>query len=192
MDLSRLHKTYDWGDIVKLYYKGEMVGEEVVAGDGLTRDADTLNLDNPVHGIYTLKEWNALSAEQKVYGTYILNDGEPGAFDWDTYSTEEQRIGTWIDGKPLYRKVVIIDYDVEANNFLIAEDVDTLAFAAGMARRDSDRRMIGLPNFISATNGISFTATSDNKLYLTEVGYGGYWIIMSVKYTKTTDPEVGE
>ena len=24
----------------------------------------------------------------------------------DTYSTEEQRIGTWVDGKPLYRKVI--------------------------------------------------------------------------------------
>ena len=29
---------------------------------------------------------------------YLINLG--------TYSTEEQRIGTWIDGKPIYRKVI--------------------------------------------------------------------------------------
>lgn len=30
--------------------------------------------------------------------------GAPGPAAWEVYSTEETRIGTWIDGKPLYRK----------------------------------------------------------------------------------------
>ena len=39
------------------------------------------------------------------------------------YSTEEKRIGTWVDGKPLYRKVFILSnindglYDFDISNF---------------------------------------------------------------------------
>lgn len=42
----------------------------------------------------------------------IVVNGEaveiPGGLAEEVYSTEEQRIGTWIDGKPLYRRVVNI------------------------------------------------------------------------------------
>lgn len=33
---------------------------------------------------------------------------------YDYYSTDEQRIGTWVDGKPIYRKVV--DFGALPNN----------------------------------------------------------------------------
>ncbi|NBI08575.1 hypothetical protein D1641_00880 [Colidextribacter sp. OB.20] len=33
-----------------------------------------------------------------------VGGGSGGGSSLETYSTEEQRIGTWIDGKPLYRK----------------------------------------------------------------------------------------
>ena len=36
----------------------------------------------------------------------IMKDGTPYLFgSGESYSTEEQAIGTWIDGKPLYQKV---------------------------------------------------------------------------------------
>lgn len=43
--------------------------------------------------------------------TYILNDNNVyeefmKKEEKNIYSTEEQKIGTWIDGKPLYRKVI--------------------------------------------------------------------------------------
>ena len=42
-------------------------------------------------------------SETNVYSCKYINDN----IDVDNnYSTAEQRIGTWIDGKPLYRKVV--------------------------------------------------------------------------------------
>ena len=45
-------------------------------------------------------------------GTEVDYDGETVPTGWteiadpNTYSTNEVRIGTWIDGKPLYRKVI--------------------------------------------------------------------------------------
>ena len=43
-----------------------------------------------------------------------------GSVMGDNYSTEEQVVGTWIDGKPLYRKVVIIDNPSNKMTFSIA------------------------------------------------------------------------
>ena len=37
--------------------------------------------------------------QQKINGSFKENN---------TYSTEEQVIGTWIDGKPIYRKVIAL------------------------------------------------------------------------------------
>lgn len=63
-----------------------------------------------VRGV-TQAEYDALSDEEKR-GLVVITDaqpsggGESGGTCEDVYSTEEQRIGTWIDGKPLYRKTV--------------------------------------------------------------------------------------
>ena len=43
-------------------------------------------------------------SETNVYSCKYINDNIRKD---DNYSTEEKCIGTWIDGKPLYRKVVI-------------------------------------------------------------------------------------
>lgn len=49
----------------------------------------------------------------------IYYKGQPvsGGSSGETYSTEETVIGTWIDGKPLYRKCF------QANNYTIALNV---------------------------------------------------------------------
>ena len=36
------------------------------------------------------------------------------------YSTDEQEIGTWINGKPIYRKVIVIDNPSSGMTFSIA------------------------------------------------------------------------
>ena len=45
-----------------------------------------------------------------VKGTQIFNGVIPRYEKANTYSTTEQRVGTWIDGKPIYRKVVAVDF----------------------------------------------------------------------------------
>lgn len=79
------------------------------AGDGLSKEGDTLSVTTPVRGIFTQAEFDALTEAQKNSGLYVISDGsgEPGGGSsaGEVYSTEETRIGTWIDGKPLYRRV---------------------------------------------------------------------------------------
>lgn len=79
------------------------------AGDGMSKTGSVLSVDSPVRSILTQSEFDALSEEQKNKGLYIISDGDGnnGGNDFDSsiYSTDETRIGTWIDGRPLYRKV---------------------------------------------------------------------------------------
>lgn len=86
--------------------------QTLTAGDGLEIDEDgNINIDKPVKRIVTETEFDAMTDEEKK-GLYVITDdggsssGNSGNSRWEVYSEEEIRIGTWIDGKPLYRKVI--------------------------------------------------------------------------------------
>lgn len=54
----------------------------------------------------TMDEWNALSADEKKQYDYMTDDNAGGNYT-DTYSTSEVKTNkVWVDGKPIYRKVV--------------------------------------------------------------------------------------
>ncbi len=67
--------------------------------------------------VLTLAEYNALSKEEKQADMlYAITDDRPGGSGSGgggggagNYSTEETRVGTWIDGKPLYRRVFVAE-----------------------------------------------------------------------------------
>ena len=107
------------------------------------------------------------------------------------YSTEEQKIGTWIDGKPLYRKVIIFD------NFTSASGTKT-----------TDLSSLNIKTIVSAfangnwANGggmsYPYNISNDDK---GSIAINGGWITLTyvypnieerevyvfLKYTKTTD-----
>lgn len=113
----------------------------------------------------------------------------------NTYSTSEIRIGTWIDGKPLYRKV--IDMGALPNN--TSKSLDT-----GLIFNSSNCILRNISAVASYANGITFplpfTSLNDfdymvsinidnnNKLVVTtgqdRSGMTGYAIL---QYTKATD-----
>lgn len=127
----------------------------------------------------------------------------------DVYSTEEKRIGTWVDGKPLYRKVYIGGITITTTDKL---DVQL----------ESDSSFID--TFLGAFGSYSIYATDTNEWYgytipYQEVGFpspniskikfamvcntlgslwftGSFWYSSDMKYqivayyTKTTDEPV--
>lgn len=60
------------------------------------------------------KDISVKVADSLPIGTEVDYDGETVPTGWEEvdspneYSTEETKIGTWIDGKPLYRKVIVV------------------------------------------------------------------------------------
>lgn len=85
--------------------------ESIVPGDGLSITDGVINIDAPVRSILTQSEYDSISEDFQTKGFYIVEDDD-GSDNIDVisvkeiYSTEEVKIGVWIDGKPLYRKVL--------------------------------------------------------------------------------------
>ncbi len=109
----------------------------------------------------------------------------------EIYSTEEQIIGKWIDGKPIYRKVFTGTTN-GSNNTIIAKttlNIDKLINSNGIMYNSGVQINIGKSESIGNTNGntrvwinnenVVFTVGSDLTI--------GFSYIAVLEYTKTTD-----
>ena len=110
----------------------------------------------------------------------------------DNYSTGEKRIGTWIDGKPLYRKVISGYWSFETGNTNIAHNISNLdlCIRADLFRIDSSHISWKFP-FISESGGLTgiTKVTPENVIVK---AYNDTWSnnnngYIILEYTKTTD-----
>lgn len=117
--------------------------DTITPGDGLSKDGNTLNVDNPVRGVYTQVEFDALTDAKKASGTYFVDDGQGGGFkcmkiysngktlevpscaSQHIYSTEEQVVGRWIDGRPVYERTIIFQNVAISYNGAALVDTDS-------------------------------------------------------------------
>lgn len=120
----------------------------------------------------------------------------------DVYSTTEHRVGTWIDGKPLYR-VAIKDLNAQcttegtsaSKTLLTINNVDEylLLFSSGVT--SSGNFAITLPSYTTSlslrTRIILDKNVNTNEMSIkaqnSVVGYNDYYVYAIVLYTKTTD-----
>ena len=131
---------------------------------------------------------------------YTRNDNEVyEKFDMkqnEIYSISETKIGTWIDGKSLYRKVIPFSPDADSNTVSIAHGISNLGVVIkcyGRFQSYSSNRLIPQqyytldPQFVVSPYSISSTNI--------EIGYGNWFktsgnatnCYIIVEYTKTTD-----
>lgn len=138
----------------------------------------------------------------------ILNlyDKSSSSESVDVYSTEEKRIGTWIDGKPLYRKVCQFN-DLNTSNYVAMAQVPlnvdyNLINFYGVTWRDSARTkwagafpylaqnywssgpwIITITKAVADAYFIMAQGNSDNAINKTLT----FSFDVVVEYTKTTD-----
>lgn len=127
---------------------------------------------------------------------YYDGDRISGGASKEIYSTVETRIGTWIDGKPLYRRVISGTSPSKYNEAVqvgVIEDFGMPATITGVLL-STDGGFIPIPYVIipsSATNTSYATAyvSADGKIYVSTNGpyfiNRQMWII--IEYTKNTD-----
>lgn len=191
-------------------------GADLTFGDGLTKDGDEVTVTTPVNGIVTQQEFDALTEEQKNTGMYVVKeDGNDTEGDdssggrGEVYSTEEIRIGTWIDGKPLYRRVVensdsgllslFSRNDAILNGtFLSAQpDIDTYVRIYGYVVGSVNTAVIpgvSIKTNYASTYGVFFN--QDKSVNIVRTGANGgilnpTKVVLVLEYTKTIDqPEV--
>lgn len=176
-------------------------GTDLTAGDGLTIADGVASVDTPVRGILTEAEFNALPEAEQNKGMYVIPDADggesPGESYENVYSTDERRIGTWIDGKPLYRKARPISLKNNTGNqqFDIGlTDVDTVVNLRILVKRVTESSGWIVSNFWSGGGGIICGLRYDHLLWvsvdrISDIDNQPAHAI--VEYTKTTDqPEV--
>lgn len=148
----------------------------------------------------TTEEFKAVKDSLPVGTSYCITD------DYDEYgerySTNERRIGTWIDGKPLYQKLVVQPLTQHTGNAVTSKsynhniaDVDHIHVNAGVSfyqTNDTDTVPISYA-YPSAQTCVGISAIGNTTYSLNTYGNRSAWVAhMFFEYTKTTDQGVRE
>lgn len=177
-------------------------------------------LDEEYHAVkeITSADYAQLTSDEKNNGTlYIITDEETTAADIEytsgvsvadkiddmtTFSTTEKRVGTWINGKPLYEKIITFTNSASStSDYVQVEQIPNLAIATQL--NWAFKRVTGNNIFWYTGSGASNpeidTQYSNYKIAFRVlngwleygfVGYAGHWLTdcyVRVQYTKTTD-----
>lgn len=169
-------------------------GSELTAGDGLSKEGDTLSVTTPVRGIVTQAEFDALTEAQKNSGLYVISDGGGGGSGGgesagEVHSTEETRIGTWIDGKPLYRKVIELTLPSTASGsssysgHTLPAEINPVNYYGMCISTNGHKMPLYGGNYTYAV------INPANQIYVAafQGDYASALLILTVEYTKTTD-----
>lgn len=157
----------------------------------------------------TEAEYDALSDEEKEDDiAYLVTDAESGGSSdsstskGEVYSTEEVRIGTWIDGKPLYRRVITglvfsnnanksyPNYGKTALNMDAIANLSAVVFASSgevmslPLQSYSETGNFNVSNQIQLTNSALLTM---NRNINADSKWNSVTAMVILEYTKTTD-----
>lgn len=185
LDKSGLERVWEH---IKTY-----IGKKIYSPD----DTLTLSQEN-VLGVRlptrsaTKAEFDNMSDQQKQ-GFVVVTDEDVtkpnsgGSNGGEVYSTDEVRIGTWIDGKPIYRRVLEANLSVNSSssykNLCVIKNLGRLIRAYGYGK-SSDGIYI---NCNSDATALAYLSNETVRLYVsssTRFVSDGYIVL---EYTKTTD-----
>lgn len=114
----------------------------------------------------------------------------------NTYSTEEHIVGTWIDGKPIYRKTIvysnseIIGNLSDVTNVTILADLNNLKNVIKIDAHTSANNVlpsIGLRNNVFYSTGVTAANAKSIQLRIVKDEWSPRTWYFDVYYTKTTD-----
>ena len=117
----------------------------------------------------------------------------PNDIDWDTftYSTTEQRVGTWIDNKPIYKKTfsfTLANAESTTVNHGISNFGLLIRFEGAVVQ--SGTKSVPIPRTLTNLNyqiGLEGVTTTSFEIDASTSGPRGKQAYMTLWYTKTTD-----
>lgn len=104
------------------------------------------------------------------------------------YSTEEQVIGTWVDGKPLYQKTIVTNSPSTSAKIFVTMDsnVDIQSIECKLNENESYR--FSVPFYVSSQTFASIYIRNRYQLeWVSSSQYFNKECIVTVRYTKSTD-----
>ena len=146
------------------------------------------------------KMYQGTAPENKILNTQSESQTDVYSCDYinklNTYSTEETIIGTWIDGKPLYRKTLTFNTTINSNTPLYIahniSNVDTIFVDYSHSYFWNDTvGSYSLP-IVGYDGGFTDTVycivNKNDVVVCSTGGWGESWRKhITIKYTKTTD-----
>ena len=165
--------------------------------DSITQE----NIDNWNNGTGGGGGEGSINIDALPIGSVLLYDGEniPDGYEEvrdyiPTYSTEERRVGTWIDGKPLYRKSFIV------------KGITAVSYTHSLADLNMDMRLFDFSHSVfkqgvySLPFGIYGNNTDYNRVFFQDNNkvvfqFSSVYtmskdLYFTIEYTKTTDEAV--
>ena len=113
------------------------------------------------------------------------------------YSTEETVIGKWIDGKPLYQKVITFDNTISIsyndNTFIHnISNIDIIFVKNAFVYSKNEKRFYSIPvtlyNSNTATDDLNIMVDREKINFYVKSGWNTAWQkVIILNYTKTTD-----
>ena len=160
-------------------------------------NAITLNAFNCAIDVYGMN-FIGLGGELPNNIAYITDNSETKEIkireNQHNYSTEEQVVGTWINGKPIYEKVIYVDItDKDWHNIQLDVSVDFVVKLKGMLYR-GDGYFMELqgnvyPNEVE--RGMIYYNKNDNYIQYvvlySSLNLTSAYLYITIQYTKTTD-----
>lgn len=146
-------------------------------------------------------EWSTVEGNEVYIGNeadapatakIVIDEEETGWEDeGEIYSTTERRIGTWIDGKTLYRKVVIGNL---ANGNILISNVDRIVKLHGNCKFSGDTWLRSIPFADTSSSIVCAQKNSNTNDLIIAIVVGGKSSSITdaqiiLEYTKTTDTE---
>lgn len=142
--------------------------------------------------VMTKEQYKILTEEEKT-GRFFLVESrtapQPLQYIEEVYSEEETRIGTWFDGKPLYRKTYICNQNVSSGSEFklpVGFNIDSLVYINGYVKYANAVSIMYQP-LVNKFNGVGLSPNKENIV----ISNGNtllcmiYFIV--IEYTKTTD-----
>ena len=116
----------------------------------------------------------------------------PSDIDWSTftYSTSEQRVGTWVNGKPVYKKTIDTGTMPNKTRKQVAHGISNLGFIismSGSAYGNSTYLPIPYADTTSANSLGLYASTTDIILFTSQNMSYLTTSYVTLYYTKTTD-----
>ena len=111
------------------------------------------------------------------------------ATSFESYSTSEEVIGEWIDGKPLYRQVLDVTLTPNStDNFTVtnSSNFEIVTKVDGMMRITSPNGWVPVNFYNDNQHNFAFFNIANNRLEVGNSWYANRAIIV-IEYTKTTD-----
>lgn len=148
-------------------------------------DADERSINNETN----IGDLTQLNTTNKSNIVNAINEVNQNDINKGTYSTTEQKIGIWLDGKPIYKKTIVVNSLTGSAAFYTDTSIDNIVNIYGLAtysNNDKNKHQLGAyanTNFYSLIQW----ASNESKLYYYGNGYNGQKAWVTIEYTKIID-----